>query len=605
MMKIALSRLPTAFPSLVAASFIIGAVGSAQPPQGEPPMPPPGGFPGGGPGGPPMRREPLKVLERFDANKNGVLDADERTKARAFIKEERSKNAGEGGGPPRFGRGRENSEPAKPGAKVSPKDVKNYPDAPLYDTNILRTFFLDFDGADWENELVDFHDTDVEVPATLTVDGKQYKGVGIRFRGASSYFMVSNGYKRSMNVSVDYTDSKQRLGGYKTLNLLNEHEDATFLHSVLYSTIARNYLPAPKVNLIKLVINGENWGIYNNAEQFNKDFLKEWFKDTKGTRWKVPGSPFGGGGLIYKGDDVKEYERLYEIKNDDEKEAAKGWRDLINLCAVLDKTPADELEKALEPILDIDNVLRFLAIENVLMNGDGYWIRASDFSIFEDHKGVFRMFPHDMNECFSLGGGPGFGPGGRGGRRGSRGGPGGNPGGNPGGTPPGETGNGAPPPPQTPPNGETSASRTDVPSVEPLVGLTDPSKPLLSKLLAVPKFKNRYLGYVKQIATDSLDWAKLGPVVKQLSGLIDAEVNADTKKLSSYEAFQIGVGLKEPKKEELTNNPPPQPDGRQMPERRSISLRQFIEKRREFLLQHASLKDIKVEPSPAKPPKKS
>ena len=46
--------------------------------------------------------------------------------------------------------------------------------------------------------------------------------------------------------------------------------------------------PAPKANFVKLVINGENWGIYANVQQLNSDFIKEWFDDDEGARWKAP-----------------------------------------------------------------------------------------------------------------------------------------------------------------------------------------------------------------------------------------------------------------------------------------------------------------------------
>jgi hypothetical protein len=46
-------------------------------------------------------------------------------------------------------------------------------------------------------------------------------------------------------------DGKQRLYGYKNLNLLNAHEDASLLHTALYSHIARQYIPAPKANLVR------------------------------------------------------------------------------------------------------------------------------------------------------------------------------------------------------------------------------------------------------------------------------------------------------------------------------------------------------------------
>jgi hypothetical protein len=212
------------------------------------------GFRFGGPGGPggPFGGQERKLLKEFDKNNDGWLNAEERKAARTSAQASGRGPGGRGpGGPggPGFGGpggpgGR--SEEGKPGPKVSPADVEPVASADLYDPSVLRTVFLDFDNADWEAEMADFHNTDVELPATLTVDGKQYPHVGVHFRGASSYGMVRPGSKRSLNVSLDLVDPKQRLYGYKTLNLLNSHEDPSFLHSVLYSHIARQHIPAPR-----------------------------------------------------------------------------------------------------------------------------------------------------------------------------------------------------------------------------------------------------------------------------------------------------------------------------------------------------------------------
>ena len=200
-----------------------------------------------------------------------------------------------------FGRG---FATASPGKRLSPDDVKSYQGAALYDPATLRTIFLQFEEADWEQALADFKNTDVEVPATVIVDGKTYKDVGVHFRGMSSYMMVPEGAKRSLNLSFDFAHDNQALGGYRTLNLLNANGDATFVRAVLYSEIAREYIPAPRINYMRTVINGESWGIYLNAQQFNKDFLRDNFSTEKGARWKVPGSPGGRGGMEYLGDDV-------------------------------------------------------------------------------------------------------------------------------------------------------------------------------------------------------------------------------------------------------------------------------------------------------------
>lgn len=487
--------------------------------------------------GGPMQQE-VKLVSQFDKNANGRLEADERPAARTFIVQQKTNRPARGpmGRPPGgAGRGRVET-PATDGPKVLLTDVKPILGVPLYDAKTVRTLFLDFAGADWEKELADFHGTDVDVPARLVVDGKTYLNVGVHFRGMSSFMMVSEGRKRSLNVSVDFADEEQRLNGYRTLNLLNSHEDPTFLRTVLYFDIAREYLPAPKANFTRVVINGESWGVYVNVQQFNKDFIKEWFGTTKGARWKVPGSPMGRGGLEYLGGDASAYKKIYEIKSKDE---PKAWADLIKLCQVLNETPADKLEAALAPLLDVEGALKFLALENALINNDGYWVRASDYSIYQDVTGKFHILPHDANETFSLPGGPGFG-GGRGGRT----------------------------PAAVPARGI---------ELDPLVGLSDAGKPLRAKLLAVPALRARYLAYVRDIAERWLDWEKLGPKVQAYQSLLAAEVNADTRKLDSTEAFFSGA----------TNDVVKAEGFRGLP---TISLKSFAEQRRAYLLHHTQVK---------------
>ena len=72
-----------------------------------------------------------------------------------------------------------------------------------------------------------------------------------------------------------------------------------------------------------------------------------------------------------------------------------------------------KLEAALAPILDVDGALRFLALDNALINNDGYWTRASDYSLYQDVNGNFHVIPHDFNETVNETEGRGFGGGGR------------------------------------------------------------------------------------------------------------------------------------------------------------------------------------------------
>jgi hypothetical protein len=148
---------------------------------------------------------------------------------------------------------------------------------------------------------------------------------------------------------------------------------------------------------------------------------------------------------------------------DPSKDDPKAWAALIALCKVLTQTPLDQLERALAPIFDVDAALKFLALESALINDDGYWVRSSDYNLYLDERGRFHIYPHDGNEAFY----------------------------------------------DAPPNIRGSAARgTDL---DPFIGSEDPNKVLLSRLLAVPALRTRFLAYVKDIATTWLTgagWAR-------------------------------------------------------------------------------------------------
>jgi hypothetical protein len=109
--------------------------------------------------------------------------------------------------------------------------------------------------------------------------------------------------------------------------------------------------------------------------------------------------------------------------------------------------------------------------------------------------------------------------------------------------------------------------------LDPLVAEKDENKPLISKLLAVPKFKERYLGYVRDIADKWLDWEKLGPIAQQYQSLIANDVRDDTRKLDKVEDFLKGIS------DDIEGKGRPGPGGRG-----TIGLKKFADERRAYLL---------------------
>lgn len=84
--------------------------------------------------------------------------------------------------------------------------------------------------------------------------------------------------------------------------------------------------------------------------------------------------------------------------------------------------------------------------------------------------------------------------------------------------------------------------------------------------------KARYLEYVHQLAQEDLNWKTLQPVIADYRKLIEPEVKADTRKLTSFAEFEAAMS---------------NASGSAGAERqRHISLRNFIDQRRAYLLKY-------------------
>ncbi len=407
----------------------------------------------------------------------------------------------------------------------------------LYDETVLRTLELRFEPADWWDQLTANYGTGENILADLTVEGITYPEVGVRFRGNTSYTRTGDSVKKSFNIELDFVNEDQTLMGYRTLNLNNAYQDPSFMREVLYFHEARNYVPTPKANHVHLTINGQNWGVYANVQQINADMVAEWFPSNDGDRWKVetggagdrqpddggdrqpggagdrqpggagtnpgqrpprdgapPGAdttgtnpgqqPPGGGAfggdkaLTWQGDDPTTYESLYLIKAENTDDP---WAHLIALCEVLNSTPADQLEAALEPIMDVDRWLWFIAVESVLGDDDSYLTKGSDYQLYyEPESGRMHPLQYDGNEALNA----------------------------------------------------------RLITRDPMDGEDNADRPVIRQLLSVPALRQRYLAHVRTVLNRSLTWETLGPQVEQYEQLIEAAVRADPHKFYSTEDFE-------------------------------------------------------------------
>jgi hypothetical protein len=377
----------------------------------------------------------------------------------------------------------------------------------LYDTTVLRTIALQFHDPNWLELLRQNYDSQTNILADMTVEGTTYPDVGVRIRGNTSYTALPPGSdKFSLNVEIDFVDADQALMGYKSLNLNNGFHDPTFCREVVYNNYAAQFIPNPRANHVVVTLNGANWGVYANVQQFDKTMLSRNFPDTDGLRIKCANNP-NGPGLRYNGEDPAGYTG-YEIKDDGG--LADPWGALIDVCDAVTNEPL-ETWKNIDLVFAIDPSIWSVMLENVLTDDDSYVHKGADFMTYRNptDERTF-LLQTDANETF------------------------------------------------------TQATWS------PTLNFTAPNKPVLSHVLAVAELRQRYMAHYRRARTD-LTWSYFEPIFTAHRNLIDAAVQADPKKLYSYQLFQNNFTM-------TVNLPYPGPAGGTL-----IGLKQFVEQRASYL----------------------
>lgn len=406
------------------------------------------------------------------------------------------------------------------------------PDPNLYDIDEYRVMELEFDDTNWATQLAANYGSEVNVSADLILDGERHEGVGVRYKGDTSYRNATTA-KKSFSVYVDDTDEDLRLMDYKTLNLNNAFSDASFMREVLYNNFCSQYIASPKTNFVHLFVNGTDYGVYINAQQENGDFLNEVFVDNDGDRWRAGvspatsgggpggggpggGGPGGGSGLLNFGGDLSWlgettslYEESYILKSDKNPDP---YTALVNMIDVLNNTSLANLPDELDQVMAIDSFLWMLALESLFLDGDGYLAKTGDYLLYHDiNTGRIHPIQHDGNETFN----------------------------------------------------DADSEIPNGVEADPFFGEDLPTeRPLTAKLFAIDSYRQRYLAHLRTILDESFHWDYFEPRIAAYRDLIEDDVLADNLKQTSDTEYLNNVDAD---------------DG---------ELREFIENRRNFLLSH-------------------
>ena len=411
----------------------------------------------------------------------------------------------------------------------------------VFNKSKVTTVDIEIAQEDWEDMLENAADEELK-QANITINGKTVENVAIRTKGNLSLRSVvnSDSDRYSLKVDFDYYDDTQSLYGLKKLNLNNNYSDSTLMREYIsYELMEKMGLPTPAHSYMYVTVNGKERGLYLGIEAVDETFLANHYGSNDGFLFKPDGT---GSDLKYISDNIADYTGIGLKTNEDNVEKSK-------LTAMLDViNNGGDIEK----YLDVDEMLRYFAVNTALVNLDSYQGNMKhNYYLYED-KGVFSIIPWDYNMSFG-----GFGVGG-----------------GMGGNPPQmqtEEDNGATLAIKQPQGDQSNAeqfqerqananrnkgdfnmlggmtgdlmaeSAINFSIKTPVSGTTLEERPLLNALLSNEAYRAKYEEYLEQLATSYLTKDYIQSLTNNLALLLTSYEESDPTKFFTTEQFLEGV----------------------------------------------------------------
>lgn len=366
--------------------------------------------------------------------------------------------------------------------------------ADFYDINTVNTISITFTESNWDELLDDLYAAGDEerLVGTAVINGISYEDVGIRYKGNSSY--QSQWIKNPLNIKLDYLIEDQNFDGYGTLKLANVYKDPSFVREVLSYEIAGKYMPVSQANFIDVYINEIHIGLYTSVQDVDKFFLKNHFGSKNNPCFKGEVDNIFQSGNVWGYIDGSEesYYDYYEIESDD------GWDELIEFFYVFNNSTSQ-----VEEILNVDRLLWMLAFDILTVNLDSPINIGHNFYLYQDGAGRFNPILWDLNENFGVFSMLIDGP---------------------------------------------PLNISGLQQLDPFLNSTDPSYPIVNKILTNATYKKMYVAHMKTIIDENFEDDWYTDRAFEIQGIIETYVQADENKFYTDNDFfnnvedSIGLG---------------------------------------------------------------
>ncbi len=336
----------------------------------------------------------------------------------------------------------------------------------LFSTDRVHQIDIVAKESDWETMLENVLSEEY-ISCTVVIDGEKYSNIGIRPKGNSSLNTVagSESDRYSFKLEFDHYDSNSTYHGLDKLCLNNAIQDNTYMKDFLCYQMM-NFLgaEAPLSSFAWITVNGEDWGLYTAVEGIEDAFAQREYGTNHGQLYKPDSLDMGGGGRGAEaggenkflpenrqpGDqesfdalpeqtermgknfsDQNEKFTMGEGKNgrggmggsndvllrysDDDPESYPNIFDNAVFDTVTEQDKArlirsiQALNKGdVESCLNLDEVLRYFAVHNFVLNEDSYTGTMIHNYYLYEKDGLLSMVAWDYNLAFGgMGGGMG------------------------------------------------------------------------------------------------------------------------------------------------------------------------------------------------------
>ena len=231
----------------------------------------------------------------------------------------------------------------------------------------LHDISLHINARDWE-QLRATYTENTYYPCDLEWRGLRVRNAGCRSRGLGS----RNGVKPGLKIEFGHYVDGQTFLGLRSLVLDNLWQDPSMIRERLSMLLFdRMGLPAPRESHARLFIGSarQYWGVYALVEDVNAQFIDRHYGDSGHLyeyRWVDEYN------LTDLGPNLEPYAVRFEPRMRTRESAYSLFAPIRDMVHAVAESSAETLATAVEPYLDLPDVLTYMATENFLAEQDGF-----------------------------------------------------------------------------------------------------------------------------------------------------------------------------------------------------------------------------------------